>query len=71
MIITLVDHDKQINEEKNFSFKSMITQFNEKKRKFESNKFQKELNKICFHCKQASHDQQKCWYLHFNLRSDN
>ncbi len=56
MIIALIDHDKWMNEEKNFSFKSMITQFDEKKRKFESNKFQKESNKICSHCKQTSHD---------------
>ncbi len=35
-----------------------------------SNKFQKESNKICSHCEQMSHDQQKCWYLHSNLRSD-
>ena len=60
MTIALVDHDKQVNEEKNFSFKSMITKFNEKKRKFKNNKFQKESNKICSHCKQMSHDQQKC-----------
>ncbi len=70
MIITLVNHDKWANEEKNFSFKSMITQFDEKKRKFESNKFQKESNKICFHCEQMNYDQQKCWYLHSNLHSD-
>ncbi len=70
MTIALVDHDKRVNKEKNFSFKSMIAQFDEKKRKFESNKFWKESNKICFHCEQMSHDQQKCWYLHSNLRSD-
>ncbi len=70
MTIALVDHDKRANEEKNFSFKSMIAQFDEKKRKFESNKFRKESNKICSHCEQTSHDQQKCWYLHSNLRSD-
>jgi len=56
MIIALVDHNKQANEEKNFSFKSMIAQFDEKKRKFESNKFQKESNKICSHCEQMSYD---------------
>ncbi len=70
MTIALVNHDKRVNEEKNFSFKSMIAQFDEKKRKFESNKFRKESNKICSHCEQTSHDQQKCWYLHSNLRSD-
>jgi len=61
MTIALADHDKRANEEKNFNFKSMIAQFGEKKRKFESNKFRKESNKICSHCEQTSHDQQKCW----------
>ncbi len=36
MTIVLVNHDKQSNSEKNFSFKSMIAQFNDKKRKFEN-----------------------------------
>ncbi len=43
--IALVDHDKRSNQEKNFSFKSMITQFDDKKLKF----FQKRLK--CIHCK--------------------
>ncbi len=37
MTIVLVNHDKRSNSEKNFSFKSMITQFDDKKRKFENN----------------------------------
>jgi len=31
MIIVLVDHDKRSNDEKSFSFKSMIAQFDDKK----------------------------------------
>jgi len=45
IIITLVNHDKWLNQEKNFSFKSMIVQFDDKKLKF----FQKKLKK-CAHC---------------------
>ncbi len=37
MIIVLVNHDKRSNSEKNFSFKSMIVQFDDKKRKFKNN----------------------------------
>jgi len=55
MIIALVDHDKQSNQEKNFSFKSMMTQFDDKKLKF----FRKRLKK-CAHCKQESHSEQNC-----------
>ncbi len=52
MTIVLVDHDKWLNSGKNFSFKSMIAQFDDKKRKFENNsEFQKELKK-CAHCEQ-------------------
>jgi len=60
MTIVLVNHDKQLNSKKNFSFKSMIAQFNDKKRKFENNsEFQKELKK-CAHCKQENHNEQNC-----------
>ncbi len=68
MTIVLVDHDKQSNSEKNFSFKSMIAQF-DKKRKFENNsEFQRE-SKKCAHCKQEDHNEQSCWLLHSKLRS--
>ncbi len=63
MTIALVDHDKRSNQEKNFSFKSMITQFNDKKLKF----FRKRLKK-CAHCEQENHSKQNCWHLHLNLR---
>ncbi len=43
IIIALVDHDKRSNDEKNFSFKSMIAQFNDKKSKFKN--FWKSSNK--------------------------
>ena len=70
MTIILVDHDKWANEEKNLSFKSMMTQFNDKKRKFENNsEFQRELKK-CTHCEQEDHSEQSCWLLHLKLRSD-
>ena len=36
MIIALVDHDKRSNDEKSFSFKSMIAQFDGKKSKFKN-----------------------------------
>ncbi len=65
MTIALVDHDKRSNQEKNFSFKSMIAQFNDKKPKF----FRKR-SKKCAHCKQEDHSEQNCWHLHLNLRSD-
>ncbi len=65
MTITLVDHDKRSNQEKNFSFKSMIAQFDDKKPKF----FRKG-SKKCAHCKQEDHSEQNCWHLHSNLRSD-
>ena len=70
MAIALADHDKRANEEEDFSSKSMIAQFGGKKRKFGSNKFRKGSNKTCSHCEQTGHDQQKCWYLHPNLRPD-
>ncbi len=65
MTIALVDHNKWSNQEKNFSFKSMIAQFDYKKLKF----FRKKLKK-CAHCKQESHSEQNCWHLHLNLHSD-
>ncbi len=65
MTIALVDHDKRSNQEKNFSFKSMIAQFDDKKSKF----FRKKLKK-CAHCEQENHSEQNCWHLHSNLRSD-
>ncbi len=65
MIIALVDHDKWSNQEKNFSFKSMITQFDDKKSKF----FWKR-SKKCAHCKQEDHNEQNCWHLHLNLHSN-
>ncbi len=70
MTIVLIDYDKQSNSEKNFSFKSMITQLNDKKRKFKNNsEFQRELKK-CTHCKQEDHSKQSCWLLHSKLHSD-
>jgi len=68
MIIALVDHDKRSNNEKNFSFKSMIAQFDDKKSKFKNS--QKSLNKQCFHCEQSSHRQENCWYLYSKLCSE-
>ncbi len=62
MTIALVDHDKRSNQEKNFSFKSMIAQFDDKKLKF----FRKRLKK-CAHCEQEDHSEQNCWHLHLNL----
>ncbi len=56
MIIALVDHDKRSNDEKNFSFKSMIAQFDDKKSKFKNSR--KSSNKQCFHCEQSSHRQE-------------
>ena len=55
MTIALVDHDKRSNQEKNFSFKSMIAQFDDKKPKF----FRKKLKK-CAHCEQENHSEQNC-----------
>ncbi len=55
MTIALVNHDKRSNQEKNFSFQSMIAQFDDKKLKF----FRKKLKK-CAHCKQESHSEQNC-----------
>jgi len=55
MTIALVDHDKRLNQEKNFSFQSMIAQFDDKKLKF----FRKK-SKKCAHCKQESHSEQNC-----------
>jgi len=63
MTIALVDHDKRLNQEKNFSFQSMIAQFDDKKLKF----FRKK-SKKCAHCKQESHSEQNCWLLHLKLR---
>ncbi len=63
MTIALVDHDKRSNQEKNFSFQSMIAQFDDKKLKF----FRKK-SKKCAHCKQESHSEQNCWLLHLKLR---
>ncbi len=65
MTIALADHDKRSNQEKNFSFKSMIAQFDDKKPKF----FRKR-SKKCAHCEQESHSEQNCWHLHSNLRTD-
>ncbi len=65
MTIALADHDKRSNQEKNFSFKSMIAQFDGKKPKF----FRKR-SKKCAHCEQEGHSEQNCWHLHSNLRSD-
>ncbi len=65
MTIALVDHDKWSNQQKNFNFKSMITQFENKKLKF----FRKR-SKKCAHCEQESYSEQNCWHLHLNLRSD-
>ena len=67
--IVLVDHDKRSNSEKNFSFKSMIAQFDDKKRKFENNSEFRRKSKKCAHCKQESHSEQSCWLLHSKLRS--
>jgi len=69
MTIILVDHDKRSNSEKNFSFKSMITQFNDKKRKFENNSEFRRKSKKCAHCEQEDHSEQNCWLLHSKLRS--
>ena len=55
MTIALVDHDKRSNQEKDFSFKSMIAQFDDKKPKF----FRKG-SKKCAHCEQESHSEQNC-----------
>ncbi len=68
MIIALVNHDKRSNDEKSFSFKSMIAQFDGKKSKFKNS--WKNLNKQCFHCEQSSHRQENCWYLYSKLRSE-
>ncbi len=65
MTIALVNHDKWSNQKKNFSFKSMIAQFDDKKLKF----FRKRLKK-CTHCEQENHSEQNCWHLHLNLHSD-
>ncbi len=70
MIIILVNHNKWSNSKKNFSFKSMIIQFDDKKWKFKNNsEFQRKLKK-CAHCKQENHSEQSCWLLHSKLRSD-
>ncbi len=69
MTIILVNHDKRSNSKKNFSFKSMIAQFDDKKRKFENNsEFRRKLKK-CAHCEQEDHSEQSCWLLHLKLRS--
>ncbi len=68
MTIILVDHDKRSNSEKNFSFKSMITQFDDKKRKFENNSEFRRKSKKCAHCEQEDHSEQNCWLLHSKLR---
>ena len=60
MTIVLVNHDKRSNSEKNFSFKSMITQFNDKKRKFENNSEFRRKSKKCAHCEQEDHSEQNC-----------
>ncbi len=65
MTIALVNHDKWSNQEKNFSFKSMIAQFDDKKSKF----FRKR-SKKCAHCKQENHSKQNDWHLHSNLHSN-
>lgn len=70
MIIILINHNKWSNSKKSFSFKSMITQFNDKKWKFENNnEFQRELKK-CTHCKQKDYSKQSCWLLHLKLHSN-
>ncbi len=69
MTIVLVYHDKQSNSEKNFSFKSMIAQFGDKKRKFENNSEFQRKSKKCAYCEQESHSEQSCWLLHSKLRS--
>ncbi len=69
MTIVLVDHDKRSNSEKNFSFKSIIAQFDDKKRKFEKNSEFWRKSKKCAHCEQESHSEQSCWLLHSKLRS--
>jgi transposase InsO family protein len=70
MTIALVDHDKRIHDEKNFSSKSMVAQF-DKKSKFRNNsRFRKRLNKKCSHCELEDHSEQDCWFLHSKLRSD-
>ncbi len=69
MTIVLIDHDKWLNSEKNFSFKSMIVQFEDKKWRFKNNsEFQRKL-KNCIHCKQKNHNDQNCWLLHSKLQS--
>jgi len=68
MTIVLVNHDKQSNSEKNFSFKSMIAQF-DKKRKFGNNSKFRRKSKKCAHCEQEDHNEQSCWLLHSKLRS--
>ncbi len=67
MAIALADHDKRANEEDDFSIKSMVAQFDEKKSKFRNNS---KIRKFCSHCDQKSHDQQSCWQLHSKLRSE-
>ncbi len=54
MIIALINHNKWANEENNFSFKSIITQFNKKKLNFRNNS---KIRKYFFHCEQKNHDQ--------------
>ncbi len=65
MTIALADHDKRSNQEKDFSSKSMVAQFDGKKPKF----FRKR-SKKCAHCEQGGHSEQNCWHLHPNLRTD-
>ena len=60
MTIALADHDKRSNSEKNFSFKSMIAQFDEKKRKFGNNSEFRRESKKCSHCEQENHSEQSC-----------
>ncbi len=67
MTIILVDYDKRSNSEKNFSFKSMIAQFDDKKRKFENNSEFQRKSKKCVHCEQENHSKQSCWLLHSKL----
>ncbi len=69
MTIVLIDHDKWSNSEKNFSFKSIIVQFEDKKWRFKNNsEFQRKL-KNCIHCEQKNHNDQNCWLLHLKLQS--
>jgi len=60
MTIVLADHDKRSNPEKNFSFKSMIAQFGDKKRKFGNNSEFRRESKKCAHCEQGDHSEQNC-----------